>query len=142
MTKEAEFHRFGIGKKFYELIGPIGAIMCALVCLGLPVVSGLLGIAGMNFVRDDRILIPVEVLCCGTFLWTFERGRKIHGRSITIWLAFTAAGMLMVSMFIPSRVSKVAVVFACIVLAAATVLNWVLLKRCSCAAISANRDVP
>ena len=142
MTKRGELHRFRIGEKIYELIGPIGAITCAVVCLGLPVVSGLLGIAGMNFLRDDRLLIAFEVLCCGTFLWTFERGRHIHGRLITTWLALAAAGMLLVSMFLPSNVSRVSVVLACIALAAATVINRVLLKRCSCAVTPANSDLP
>ena len=142
MTKRDEFHRFRIGEKFYEIIGPISAIACAVVCLGLPVVSGVLGIVGLHFLQDDRLLIPFEVLCCGTLLWTFERGRKIHGRLTAVWLALVAAGVLLGSMFLPSRVSKVAVVFACIVLASATILNRVLLKRCSCAVISANRDVP
>ena len=142
MTKGDELRRFGIGKKIYELIGPIGAITCAVVCLGLPVISGLLGIIGMNFLRDDRLLIAFEVLCCGTFLWTFERGRKIHGRLITTWLALAAAAMLLGSMFLPNNVSRVSVVLACVALAAATVLNRILLKKCSCAVTPANRDLP
>jgi len=140
MTKGDVFQRIGVGKKLYEIIGPLGAIICAVVCLGLPVVSGALGIAGMNFLRDDRLLIPFEILCCGTFLWTFERGRQIHRRIVIMWLAFVAAGMLLVSMFLSSILSEATVVFACIVLATATVLNRIFLKRCSCTSTSVNRS--
>jgi hypothetical protein len=122
----------GIAKRFCETIGPLGAIVCAVVCLGLPVVSGTLGVVGMSFLRDDRLLVPFEVLCCGAFLWTFERGRQAHGRLIAVWLAFVAAGALLGSMFLTSIRSKAAVLLACIVLTAATALNQVFLKRCSC----------
>jgi len=132
MAKGDGFPGVGIVKRFWEMIGPLGAIVCAVVYLGLPVVSGALGVAGMNFLRDDRLLIPFEVLCCGAFLWTFVRGRQAHGRLIAILLAFVAAGTLVGSMFLTSIRSKAAVLFACIVLTLATTLNQVFLKRCSC----------
>jgi hypothetical protein len=106
--------------------------MCAVVCLGLPIVSGTLGVAGINFLRDDRLLIPFEVLCCVAFLWALERGRQVHGRLIVVWLAFVAAGTLLGSMFLTGIHSKAAVLFACIVLTAATALNQVFLKRFPC----------
>ena len=140
MANDGLFRAAGIVKRFCALFGPLGAVMCAVACLGLPVVSGALGIAGMNFLRDDRLLIPFEILCCGTFLWTFERGRQIHRRIVIMWLAFVAAGMLLVSMFLSSILSEATVVFACIVLATATVLNRIFLKRCSCTLTSVNRS--
>src|SRR6266496_5072984 len=132
MAKRDGFRGVGILKSFCETIGPLGAVICAVVCLGLPVVSGTLGVAGINFLHDDRLLIPFEVLCCVAFLWAFERGRQVHGRLIVIWLAFVAAGTLLGSMFLTGIHSKAAVAFACIVLTAATALNQVFLKRCSC----------
>jgi hypothetical protein len=127
------FCRVGIVKGFCEMIAPLGAILCAAVCLGLPVVSGTLGIAGMNFLRDDRLLIPFEVLCCGAFLWTFERGRRVHGKLIVVLLAFAAAGTFLGSMLLTGIRSKTAVLLGCIILIVATVLNQVFLRRCSCA---------
>jgi hypothetical protein len=132
MAKGDVSRRVGIVNGFCETIGPLGAVICAVVCLGLPVVSGTLGVAGISFLPDDRLLIPFEVLCCVAFLWAFERGRQVHGRLIVIWLAFVAAGTLLGSMFLSGVHSKAAVVFACIVLTAATALNQVFLKRCSC----------
>jgi hypothetical protein len=79
MAKGDVFRRAGIVKRFCEMFVPLGAVMCAVVCLGLPVVSGTLGVAGMDVLRDDRLLIPFEVLCCVACLWTFERGRQVHG---------------------------------------------------------------
>jgi hypothetical protein len=132
MANGEVFRKVGIAKRLCKTIGPLGAVICAVVCLGLPVVSGTVGVAGLNFLRDDRLLIPFEVICCGAFLWTFERGRQVHGRLIVIWLAFIAAGMLLGSMFLTGTHSKGAVLFACIVLTAATALNQVFLKRCPC----------
>jgi MerC mercury resistance protein len=125
-------HRVGIVKRFCETIGPLGAVMCAVLCLGLPIVSGILGVAGLNFLRDDRFLIPFEILCCVAFLWALERGGQVHGRRIVVWLASVAAGTLLGSMFLTGIHSEAAVLFACIVLIVATILNQVFLKRCSC----------
>lgn len=119
-------------KRICEIGGVLGATLCAVVCLGLPAVSGALGAAGMKFLRDDRLLIPLEVLCCGVFLWTFERGRQVHGRLIALWFAFVAAGVLLGSMFLISALSKAAVALGLILAAVATRLNQVFLKRCAC----------
>ncbi len=126
------FRRIGILKSLGEMTGPLGAILCAVVCLGLPVVSGVLGVAGINFLMDDRLLIPYEILCCGAFLWSFERGRQKHGNFIALLLAFVAAGMLIGSMLLSGTRSKAAVLIGCIVLIVAATLNQVFLKGCSC----------
>ena len=34
MAKAHVFHRVGIVKRFREMIGPLGAVMCAVVCWG------------------------------------------------------------------------------------------------------------
>lgn len=124
---------FGTLNRICEIGGSLGAALCAVVCLGLPAVSATLGVAGITFLRDDRVLIPLEVLCCGVFLWTFERGRQQHGRHIAIWIAFLAAAVLLGSMFLSAALSRATVVFALIFIAVAMRLNQVFLKRCSCA---------
>ena len=48
------------------------------------------------------------------------------------WFAFVAAGVLLGSMFLTAVLSKAAVAFALILLTAATRLNQVFLKGCSC----------
>ena len=123
---------FGVLKWICETSGALGAVLGAVVCLGLPAVSGALGVAGMTFLRNDRLLIPLEVVCCGAFLWTFKRGRQVHGKFVAMWFAFAAAGVLLGSMFLTAVLSKAAVVFALILLAVATRLNQVFLKRCFC----------
>lgn len=122
----------GLLKRICGMGGVLGAALCAVVCLGLPVASGTLGLAGLAFLRDDRLLIPLEVLCCGAFLWTFERGRRVHGRSVALWFACLAAGLLFGSMFLAAAVSKLAIVLALITISVATGLNQAFLKRCSC----------
>jgi len=118
-------------KRLCNVAGPIGAVVCAVICLGLPIVSAALGVAGMSVLRDDRILIPFELLCCGAFLWTLEQGRRVHRRSLALWLALIAAGALLGSMFIPRTLSRIGVVGGCAVLVVSMMFNRRSLKRCS-----------
>jgi hypothetical protein len=82
MARCEVFRWLRLVKRFCETIGPLGAVVCAVVCLGLPVVSGALGVVGMNSFKDDRLLIPFEIASCAAFLWSFERGRQVHGKFI------------------------------------------------------------
>lgn len=132
MTRVNKFRSVRGMKRLCEMIGPVGAIACAVVCLGLPAVSGALSVLGMKAFRDDRLLIPFEGLCCAVFLWSFERGRQVHGKFIVMGIALLAAGTFMGSMLLAGARSKAAVVFACVLLTLATVLNRRLLKRCLC----------
>jgi hypothetical protein len=138
MTKE-DVYRVAIAKTFCGVIAPLGAIACAVVCLGLPIVSGALGVAGMNFLRNDRLLIPFVLVCCAAFLWTFERGRRVHGKLIVIVLAFIAGGTVLGSMFLTGMLSKTVLAFGCILLTVVLMLEKFFLKRYSCAADDPNR---
>jgi hypothetical protein len=115
-----------------KMTGPVGAVICAVICLGVPIVSASLGVIGMDLLGQERLLIPLELLCCGAFLWAMEQGRRVHHRSSALWLAVLAAGTLVGSMFVPRALSGVCVVGGCAVLGASIVLNRRLLKRCSC----------
>lgn len=132
MTKVDKFRSVRGAKRFCEMIGSLGAIACAVVCLGLPAVSGALSVLGMKAFRDDRLLIPFEVLCCAVFLSSFERGRRIHGKPTAMGIALVAAATFLGSMFLTGVRSKAVVVFACVLLTSATALNQRLLKRCPC----------
>ncbi len=129
MAERDVFCSAGIVKRLCETIAPLGSILCAVVCLGLPIVSGALGAAGISFLRDDWILIPFEILCCGALLWAFERGRRAYGRLIAVLPAFAAACMLLGSMLLTGIRSKSAAVFGCMLLIAATALNQVFLRK-------------
>jgi hypothetical protein len=115
-----------------NMAGPVGAVICAVICLGVPIVSATMGVFGINILRQDRLLIPLELLCCGAFLWAMKQGRRVHHRSSALWLALLAAGTFVGSMFAPKALSAVCVVGGCAVLGASIVLNRRSLKRCSC----------
>jgi hypothetical protein len=38
-----------------NMAGPVGAVICAVVCLGIPIVSASLGVVGMNILRQDGL---------------------------------------------------------------------------------------
>jgi hypothetical protein len=115
-----------------NMAGPVGAVICAVVCLGIPIVSASLGVVGMNILRQDGLLIPLELVCCAAFLWAMEQGRRMHHRSSVLWLALLAAGTFVGSMFAPRALPGVCVVGGCAVLGASIALNRMSLKRCSC----------
>jgi MerC mercury resistance protein len=122
----------GILHRLCNMAGPVGAVICAVICLGVPIVSASLGVFGMNILQQDRLLIPLELLCCAAFLWAIEQGRRVHHESSALWLALIAAGTFVGSMFAPRALSGVCVVGGCAVLGASIVLNRRSLKRCSC----------
>jgi hypothetical protein len=115
-----------------KMAGPVGAVICAVICLGVPIVSASLGVFGLNILRQDRLLIPLELLCCAAFLWAIEQGRRVNHESSALWLALIAAGTFVGSMFAPRALSGVCIVGGCAVLGASIVLNRRSLKRCSC----------
>jgi hypothetical protein len=115
-----------------NMAGPVGAVICAVICLGVPIVSASMGVIGMNIFRQDRLLIPLEPLCCVAFLWAIEQGRRVHHESSALWLALLAAGAFVGSMFVPRALSGVCVVGGCAVLGASIALNRRSLKRYSC----------
>lgn len=115
-----------------SVIGPAGAVLCSIVCLGLPAVSAVLGATAMKILGNDRFLIPVEVLCCATFLWSFERGRKIHGRYLAISIACVAAALFLGSMMLTQVLSRVSIAAGSLTLIGAMALDRRFLKRASC----------
>ena len=86
---------------------PFGAFICAIICLGVPVVSVTLGMAGAGFLRNDRPLIPSELLCCAMLVWSLVKSRRAHGKAVALWLGLFAVGPFLSSMFISGTASKI-----------------------------------
>jgi hypothetical protein len=109
--------------KICEAAGPFGALACAIICLGMPVVSAALGLAGAGFLRNDRLLIPGELLCCAMLLWSLLKSRRSHGKSVAAWLGTCAIGAFLGSMFLSGMESKASVGFGLFILVASLLLN-------------------
>lgn len=121
-----------------EAAGPFGALICAIICLGMPVVSAILGVVGAGFLRDDRLLIPCEVLWSAMLLWSLIKGRRSHGNSLAMRLGLCAVGAFLGSMFISGLGSKISVGLGFLALSASLLLNRHFSLRCGCSSEGLN----
>jgi hypothetical protein len=134
LTRPTEVaHRFGARlDKICETAGPFGALACATICLGIPVVSAALGLVGVGFIRNDRLLIPGEFLCCSMLLWSLIKSWRSHGKSVVMWLGSCAIGAFFGSLFFSGMESKISVGVGFVVLSASLLLNRHFSLMCSC----------
>ena len=83
-----------------SLLGSGSATLAALCCAGVPAVLGALSAAGLGFLLNDLILLPLLVLSLGVALWGLGRGVGRHGvRGVPV-LGWTGAALLVVGIFL------------------------------------------
>lgn len=59
----------------------IGAGFTGLCCLGTPAALGIVSAAGLGFLINDAILLPLLALLLAGTLWALRRLRQAHGRA-------------------------------------------------------------
>ena len=112
--------------------GALGAILAALCCAGTPLILAGLASLNLTFIRNDAILLPVMIVSLLVALGGFWTGRRSHGKSGPLLLAFAGAvaltaGVIFVHGF-PARQLIGAGVMALVI---ATIWNIVLRRSCS-----------
>lgn len=105
--------------------GPIGSIIAALCCLGVAPLLAALTAIGLGFLIHDLILIPFLALFLGISIWALHRDRRRHGSRRPEAVATAAAILTLGGLF----VSPAVVAAGLILLVAASVWNWVLIRR-------------
>ncbi len=80
--------------------GSLAASVAALCCAGVPAVLGVLSAAGLGFLVNDGILLPLVVLALGVALWGLWRGTERHGSRGVLMLGGVGAVLLMVGIFL------------------------------------------
>jgi hypothetical protein len=55
----------------------VGAIVCSVACAGSPVVVGALSAVGLSFLRNDWLLVPLEIASIGLVIRGLPRTREI-----------------------------------------------------------------
>jgi mercuric ion transport protein len=58
--------------------GVAAATCAALCCAGAPIIVSILSAAGLSFLRNDAILLPIIAIALGVALWGFWRRRRVH----------------------------------------------------------------
>ena len=83
-----------------SVFGSLGATFAALCCAGVPAVLGALSAAGLGFVVNDAILLPLVVLALGVALWGLWRGTARHGSRGVLLLGGVGAVLLVVGIIL------------------------------------------
>lgn len=83
-----------------SVFGSLGATFAALCCAGVPAVLGALSAAGLGFLVNDMILLPLVILSLGVALWGLGRGTARHGLRRILVLGWVGAVLLVVGIFI------------------------------------------
>lgn len=104
--------------------GTVGSVFTALCCLGVAPVVGALSAAGLGFLVNDLILIPLLAAFLGVTIWALRRDRPRHGRGGPEGLAWAAALLTLAGLW----VSGVVVGAGLALLIAGSGWNWTLVR--------------
>ena len=111
--------------------GVVAATAAALCCAGAPIIVSVLAAAGLSFLRNDAILLPVIIIALAAALWGFWRGRQLHGVSSPLMVAIAGAVALLLGVVVlHGLVAKVAIGLGAVLLLVATVWNARLPQSC------------
>lgn len=66
-------------KRHLDKIGVGGSLFAALCCLGFPALLAILSAAGLGFLINDAVLIPLLVVFLAVTLWGLYLGKGHHG---------------------------------------------------------------
>ncbi len=83
-----------------SVFGSLGATVAALCCAGVPAVLGALSAAGLGFLVNDLVLLPLVLVSLGVALWGLGRGVVRHGLRGVLGLGWVGAVLLVVGIFL------------------------------------------
>ena len=122
--------------------GVFGAAFAALCCAGTPIIVSSLAAVGLSFLRTDAILWPLMFASLAVALWGFWRGRMLHESSGPLGLAAAGAAALIAGVVVIHGFPAKQVIWAgAATLAAATIWNLLLRRRCAPMPGRLRRDV-
>lgn len=114
--------------------GVLGAVFAALCCAGTPIIVSALAGVGLSFLRNDAILWPLMFVSLAVALWGFWQGRRLHARTGPLVLAAAGAAALVAGVvFIHGFPARQVIWAGAAALAAATLWNVALRRRCAVA---------
>lgn len=104
--------------------GVVAASCAALCCAGAPIALSVLSAAGLSWLRNDAILLPIIAVALGLALWGLWRRQRVHGVSGPLVLAVLGSVALVAGVVVLHGVASKAFIGAGTVsLFAATIWN-------------------
>jgi hypothetical protein len=118
------------GTNTARVIGGAGVLACVLCCVSIPSVIATISALGLGFLRNDRLLLPVELISLVILVGTFLRARHRHGRNAPLLCGLVAAAWTFFSLMSPAPLGTVAALSGAVLLVAVVVWDWRLQRRC------------
>lgn len=94
-------------KGLYDRLGPVGSIITALCCLGLPVLVSFLTATGAGFLITDKFLLPLLGLFLAASVWGSYGSYKRHGRRHVVVLSAVGAALTFIGIWVHGTVVAV-----------------------------------
>ena len=121
---------------FKQITGTLGALFASFCCLGLPPLLAALSAAGLGFLLQDAVLVPLLALFLALTLWGLWSSRRRHGRAEPFYLGTggALAAVAGILTFMPVHILGLVAVIA------ATAWDFVLVKRHRVACASSSEE--
>ena len=116
-------------KSRLDKIGVAGSFLTAACCLGLPAVLSVMAAVGLGFMIHDAVLLPLLLIFLAATIIGLWLGYRAHGKPWALAVGSLSAAALFVFIFVYTLVP---IAYTAVGgLAAASVLNVVLQRRCA-----------
>lgn len=76
-----------------SLGGLLGSGFTLLCCAGAAPVLGLLSAAGLGFLINDAVLVPLLAVALGVTAWGLRQGRRCHGQASALLFGLVGAAV-------------------------------------------------
>lgn len=113
-----------------RVVGGFGVFACVLCCVSIPSIVAIISALGLSFLRNDRLLLPAEVVSLAILLVTFVRSRARHGRNAPLLLGLAAAAWMFFGLMSPAPLGTVAALTGALAVVAVVFWDWRLQRQC------------
>lgn len=114
-----------------RVLGGVGAFACVLCCVSIPSIVAAIGALGLGFLRNDRLLLPVELVSLVVLIATLVRSRAQHGRNAPLVLGLAAASCLWFGLQSRPPFGTIAALSGAVAVVLVVYWDWTLHRRCA-----------
>ena len=114
-----------------RVVGSAGVLACVLCCISIPGVVAVISAMGLGLLRDDRILLPAEMVSLVILIFTFTRSRATHHRNAPLISGMAAAALMFFGLLTPAPTGTIAALAGSVAFVGVVVWDWRLQKRCA-----------